>query len=63
MTPHERRDRGAHGDAAPSAQEPGQRRRYASPGLSDFGPLRSMTQGGATAVAGDIEPSMRMKDN
>lgn len=63
MTPHERRDQRAHGEAAPSAQERGQRKRYASPGLSDFGALRTMTQGGATAVAGDIEPSMRMKEN
>ncbi|HQU48405.1 MAG TPA: hypothetical protein PLM09_04625 [Casimicrobiaceae bacterium] len=63
MTRHDRHDQGAQGEFEPPAPARGPRKRYSSPALSDFGALRSLTQGGATAVAGDILPSMRMVEN
>lgn len=58
MTPYDRHDQAAHEEAESVAPAPGHKP-YAAPGLLDFGPLRTLTQGGATAVAGDILPHMR----
>ena len=44
---------GAPGGCLPEPPGHGQRKRYAAPGVSDFGPLRRITQAGGPASTDD----------